>query len=326
MKYREFGNTGFKISEVSLGTWQLGSKWGDEFNEEVAINTLEAAFNEGINCFDTADIYQGGLSEKAIGKFIKGKEDKIFVITKCGRKLDPHNEEGYNRKNIRKFVEASIENMDVEKLDLVLLHCPPSEVYKKDEVFNALEELKNEGKINAYGVSVEKVSEAMEALNYGISAVEIIFNMFRLKPSEEFFKKAKEKNVGVIVRVPLASGLLTGKYDEKTTFSKEDHRNYNRNGEFFDKGETFSGVDYNTGVKASKELKERLNTENLAMKALKYILMYNEVSTVIPGASKPEQIKNNAKASDMEDFTKEEMDIVKEIYDRDIRESVHKLW
>ncbi|MGL4849103.1 MAG: aldo/keto reductase [Clostridium sp.] len=326
MKYREFGNTGFKISEVSLGTWQLGSKWGDEFNEEVALNTLEAAFNEGINCFDTADIYQNGLSEKAIGKFIKGKEDKIFVITKCGRKLDPHNEEGYNRENIRAFVEASIENMDVKNLDLVLLHCPPSEVYKKDEVFNALEELKTEGKINAYGVSVEKVSEAMEALNYGISAVEIIFNMFRLKPSEEFFKKAKEKNVGIIVRVPLASGLLTGKYDEKTVFSKEDHRNYNRNGEFFDKGETFSGVDYNTGIKASKELKTRLNTENLAMKALKYILMYNEVSTVIPGASRPEQIKNNAKASDMEDFTKEEMDIVKEIYDRDIKESVHKLW
>lgn len=326
MKYRLLGKTNKKISEISLGTWQLGSKWGEEFNEEVALQTLEAAYKEGINCFDTADIYQNGLSEKVIGKFIKDKKDEIFIITKCGRKLNPHIAKGYNRENIREFVFASLENMEVDSLDLVLLHCPPTEVYHSDEAFKALDELKSEGKIKHYGVSVEKVEEAIKALDYDISAVEIIFNMFRLKPAEEFFKLAKEKNVGIIVRVPLASGLLTGKFSENTTFGKDDHRNYNRNGEAFDKGETFSGVDYNTGINSAIEIKEKLQTENLAHSALKYILMYDEVSTVIPGASNPKQIEMNAKACEMKDFTQEQMEIVKDIYEKNIKESIHHLW
>ncbi|WP_297523371.1 aldo/keto reductase [uncultured Clostridium sp.] len=326
MKYRVLGKTGFNISEVSLGTWQLGSKWGEEFNEKVAMETLEAAYKEGINFFDTADIYQGGLSERAIGKFIKDKKDKVFVVTKCGRKLNPHNFEGYNEENIREFIDASLENMEVDSLDLVLLHCPPSEVYENGELFEVLDRIKAEGKIKNYGVSVEKVSEAIKALDYNISAVEIIFNMFRLKPSKEFFKLAKEKNVGIIVRVPLASGLLTGKYTVDKEFGKEDHRNYNRNGDFFDKGETFSGVDYAMGIKAAQELRERLKTEELANAALKYILMYDAVSTVIPGASKAEQITRNVKASDVIDFTIEEMNIVEDVYNKYIKESVHKLW
>ncbi|MGL5347069.1 MAG: aldo/keto reductase [Peptostreptococcaceae bacterium] len=326
MKYRVLGKTNRKISEISLGTWQLGSKWGEEFNEENAIQTLEAAYKEGINCFDTADIYQDGLSEKVIGKFIKDKKEEIFVITKCGRKLNPHVSQGYNRDNIRKFVFESLENMEVESLDLVLLHCPPTEVYQSDEAFKALDELKREGKIKHYGVSVEKVEEAIKALDYDISAVEIIFNMFRLKPAEQFFELAKKKDIGIIVRVPLASGLLTGKFDESTKFGKDDHRNYNRNGEAFDKGETFSGVDYNTGINAAREIKEKLQTENLAHSALKYILMHNAVSTVIPGASNPKQIEMNAKACEISDFTQEQMDIVKDIYDRNIKESVHRLW
>ncbi|MGL4373059.1 MAG: aldo/keto reductase [Turicibacter sp.] len=326
MNYRVLGKTGFKISEISLGTWQLGSKWGEKFSEQVALDTLEAAYAQGINFFDTADIYQGGLSEQAIGKFIKSKKDKIYVVTKCGRKLNPHIAKGYNEENITEFVESSLKNMDVDQLDLVLLHCPPTEVYSNKEVFNALDELKACGKINHYGVSVETVEEAINALEFDISAVEIIFNMFRLKPSESFFKLAQEKNVGIIVRVPLASGLLTGIYTESTTFGSDDHRSYNRNGEAFDKGETFSGVDYLTGVKAANVLKEKLKTDALALSALKYILMYDEVSTVIPGASSPKQIEDNAKASSLPPFTQDEMDFVKELYEAEIKPSVHHLW
>lgn len=326
MNYRVLGKTNFKISEVSLGTWQLGSKWGEEFNEKVALETLEAAYEANINCFDTADIYQDGLSEEVIGKFIKSKKDKIYVVTKCGRKLNPHVAEGYNKENIIEFVEASLKNMDVDVLDLVLLHCPPTDVFYKKDVFDVLDQLKADGKIKHYGVSVERIEEAIKALDYDISAVEIIFNMFRLKPSELFFKLAKEKNVGIIVRVPLASGLLTGKFIVNSNFASNDHRNYNRNGEAFDKGETFAGVDYITGVNTANELKERLHTQSLALYALRYILMYNEVSTVIPGASNPMQIAENVKASALPPFTKEEMDIVKEIYDKNIKSTVHYMW
>ena len=325
MKYRRFGNTGFMASEVSLGTWQLGGKWGDEFGDEVAYNTLEEAYKNGINLFDTADIYQGGLSEKAIGKFIKEKKDKIFVVTKCGRKLSPHVASGYNKENIEEFVNCSLENMGVDKLDMVLLHCPPTETYSDKEVFDALDDLKARGKIAYYGVSVETVEEAITALSHNISAVEIIFNMFRLKPAEEFFKLAKEKDVAIIVRVPLASGLLTGKYTAETTFGKDDHRSYNRNGEAFNKGETFSGVDYATGLLAVDKLKASLG-DNLAERALRYILMYDAVSTIIPGASRPEQIERNVKASESKDFTAEEMKLVADVYDEYIRETVHCNW
>lgn len=247
MNYRILGKTGFRISEVSLGTWQLGSKWGDPFDKEVAFKTLEAACEQGINFFDTADIYQGGLSEKTIGEFLKGRSERIYVVTKCGRGLNPHNAEGYNAENIRRFVFNSLQNMQRDCLDMVLLHCPPSEVYSKQEVFDTLDALKREGRILHYGVSVERIDEALEAMNHDISAIEIIFNMFRLRPADELFAKAKQQNVGIIVRVPLASGLLSGKYTLETTFGKDDHRSYNRNGEFFDKGETFSGVDRRKG-------------------------------------------------------------------------------
>lgn len=326
MNYRVFGKAGFKASEVSLGTWQLGSKWGDPFDEQVAMNTLQAAYEQGVNLIDTADIYQDGMSEHTVGKFLKGKKDKVFVVTKCGRKLNPHVSAGYNEENIVKFVNASLKNMDVDSLDLVLLHCPPTEVYRNPEIFYVLDKLKRQGKICHYGVSVEKVDEALEALNYDISAIEVIFNMFRLKPAEELFPKASKQNVGIIVRVPLASGLLTGKYSEETTFGKADHRCYNRNGEFFDKGETFSGVDYMIGVKAARELKQLLHTDNLAARALRYILMYPEVSTVIPGASSPAQIMENVKASSLPPFSHEEMEVVRQVYDKHIRPLVHHCW
>lgn len=327
MNYRLFGKTGFKVSEVSLGTWQLGSRWGDEFNEEVAQATLQAAVDNGINMFDTADIYQDGNSEKAIGRFLKANPDKeIFVTTKMGRALNPHVAEGYNEENLRFFVNRSRENQGVDALDLTLLHCPPTSVFHDKKVFDVLDKIKAEGLINNYGVSIEKVEEGIAALDYDISAIEVIFNMYRMKPAEELFRKAAEKNVGIIVRVPLASGLLTGKYSAATTFGPNDHRTFNRNGEAFDKGETFSGVDYATGLQTAELLKKELHTDDLAGTALKWILMHPEVSVVIPGASKAEQIVSNVKASELPALTDEQMNTVKRIYDENIKESVHHLW
>ena len=327
MNYRKLGKTDYEVSEISLGTWQLGSRWGDAFNPEVAEQTLEAAVENGINLFDTADIYQDGLSEPAIGQFLKKHPEKrIYVVTKMGRGLNPHVAEGYTEKNLRGFVERSLRNQQRESLDLTLLHCPPTPIFSNKEVFSCLDRMKAEGMIRHYGVSIEKVEEGLAALDHDISAIEVIFNMFRMKPAEELFAKCMEKNVGIIVRVPLASGLLTGKYTLNTTFGPDDHRTYNRNGEFFDKGETFSGIDYATGVRTAQQLKEELHTDDLASTALRWILMYKEVGVVIPGASRPEQIVENVKASNLPALTDEQMATVKRIYDDKIRASVQDLW
>lgn len=325
MEFRTLGKTGFKISEVSLGTWQLGSKWGDPFDEKDAMDTLEAAYQSGVNYFDTADIYQDGLSEHAVGQFRK-RHPEVHYSTKMGRKIEPHTVANYSKENLTAFVDSSLKNMDVDSLDLVLLHCPPTSVYYDPSVFATLDEMKKAGKIQNYGVSVERVEEAMKALQFDISAVEIIFNMFRLRPAEQFFAEAKAANVGILARVPLASGLLSGKYTNKTQFGKEDHRSFNRNGEAFDKGETFSGVDYATGVKAADELKQRLGTDNLAAMALRYILMYDEVSAVIPGASKPSQITANAETAALPAFTTEQMQVVQDVYNKYIKNPVEYLW
>lgn len=327
MKKRRLGKTNVLVSEIALGTWQLGSKWGDPFDKSVAMDTLIAATKEKINCYDTADVYQGGLSEKVIGEYIKTLDVKPFVITKTGRRLSPHNTEGYNETNIRKFINDSRNNLDVESLDMVLLHCPPTDVYYIPEVFELLDTLKTEGLIKHYGVSVERIEEGLKAMEYdGVEAIEIIFNMFRLRPTELFFEQAKKKDIGVIVRVPLASGLLTGKFTENSKFGKDDHRTFNRNGEMFDKGETFSGVDYSTGLKAVNELKKLFNTEDLSAIALRWILMFDAVSIVIPGASKQEHIINNALASELPPLTEEQMKQVEAIYNTYIKNPVHNLW
>lgn len=327
MNYRIFGKTGFKVSEVSLGTWQLGSRWGDPFDEKVALDTLEAAFRSGINLFDTADIYQDGNSERAIGKFLSlHPNDRIYVVTKMGRALNPHVAEGYNEENLRRFVDQSRRQLGMEALDLTLLHCPPTPVFSNNKVFAVLDALKAEGKIRHYGVSIERIEEGLAALQHDISAIEVIFNMFRLRPADELFRKAAEKGVAIIVRVPLASGLLTGKFTADTKFGPDDHRTFNRNGEAFDKGETFSGVDYMTGVRVAQQLKTALATDDLATTALRYILMYPEVSVVIPGASRPEQIERNVKASDAAPLTEAQMQKVREIYDSEISPLVHLLW
>lgn len=326
MNYRVFGKTGRKVSEIGLGTWQLGTKWGESFNKEEAIKILDAAYETGITFIDTADIYNDGNSELAIGEYIKKHPNHFYITTKCGRALDPHTAKMYTPQAIEEFVEASLKRMGLEKLDMILLHCPPTEVYEKEEIFHKLDELKKKGKIAGYGVSIEKVSEGIQAMKYDISAIEVIFNMFRLKPLDELFKLAKEKNIGIIARVPLASGLLTGKFNKDTVFGKNDHRSYNRNGEAFDKGETFSGVDYDLGLQAVEELKKVFGTNDLTPYAIKWILMHDAVSVVIPGASKQEQVYSNVSASELPELTKDQMDQVTKIYDKYIRNSVHSNW
>src|SRR4030066_2532925 len=224
MKYRTLGKTGFKVSEISLGTWQLGGRWGEKFDFDTAGEILEKAVEGGINFFDTADVYNEGMSEKAIGKFLKKVKERIYVATKAGRRLNPHNKEGYNRENITEFVNDSLKNLDVETIDLLQLHCPPPEAFDDPEVFGILDELAEKGKILNYGVSVEKVEEALKAIEYpNMATVQIIYNMFRHKPAEKFFDLARNQNVGIIARVPLASGMLTGNFDTDTVFSKRDH-------------------------------------------------------------------------------------------------------
>lgn len=326
MKQRKFGKTGRMVSEIGLGTWQLGTRWGDPFNEQEAMKILEATTELGVNLIDTADIYNDGNSEKAIGKFLKNHKDQFFVVTKCGRGLNPHTAEGYTAENMERFIDGSLERLGVEQLDLVLLHCPPTSVYQKDALFTGMDKLVQSGKIAHYGVSIETVSEGLQAMEYPISAMEVIFNMFRLKPAEELFPKAQANDVGILTRVPLASGLLTGRYTKDTVFGKGDHRSYNRNGEAFDKGETFSGVDYELGLKAVEELKKLFGKEDLVPYALRWILMHDAVSAVIPGASRAEQLRSNVRAAEQEDLTAEQMQGVAAIYDKYIRASVHSNW
>lgn len=325
MQQRRLGNTGYDISEVSLGTWQLGGKWGAPFSEQDALATLSEAYDRGVNFFDTADGYQNGLSEKAVGQFLKSHPD-VHYTTKIGRKEEPLSLDHFNPAHIDRYVEESLKNLDVESLDTVLLHCPPTAIYYQPETFFELDKLKKAGKIQHYGVSVEKVEEGIKALDYDISVVEIIFNMFRLRPAKLFFDLAQQHDVGILARVPLASGLLTGKFTADTHFTADDHRNNNRDGQHFDKGETFSGVDYLTGVKAAAELKERLGTDNLAATALRYILMYDAVSAVIPGASNPTQIERNTSAAELAPLTDAQMAIVQDVYDRVIKNPVEYLW
>ncbi|WPP50584.1 aldo/keto reductase [Catalinimonas niigatensis] len=329
MKYRKLGKTGFDVSEVSLGTWQVGGKWGENFDEKNAEKILNAAIDQGVNFIDTADVYSNGLSEKSVAKVVKSRSENIYIATKCGRRTQPHTVEAFSPEKLVGFVEDSLRNMKLETLDLIQFHCPPSEIYDRPEYFETFDKLRQDGKIRNLGVSVEKVNEALKALEYpNVTSVQIIFNMFRLKPAEEFFQKAANQNVGIIARVPLASGMLTGKFNKNTNFGKEDHRNFNRNGEAFDKGETFSGIEYEKGLQAVEKLQEifAARPETLTNIALKWVLMHPEVSTVIAGASRPEQALENAKASEITDLNKHEMQKVKEVYDTYFRKEVHTQW
>ena len=328
MKYRVLGKTGLKISEISLGTWQLGGKWGEKFKYDLADQILNQAIDSGINFIDTADVYNDGQSEKAIAKLLKNRSERIYVATKCGRQLQPHVNASYQTDVLRKFVEDSLVRLDVEQLDLVQLHCPPTEVYYRPEIFELFDRLKDEGKVSNLGVSVEKVEEALKAIEFSnVTTVQIIFNMFRHRPSELFFREAKTRNIGILARVPLASGLLTGKFKADTNFSDGDHRNFNRDGQMFDKGETFSGVNYEMGLRAVDELQSIFSEDiPLAHQALKWVLMFNEVSCVIPGASSVDQVISNIKADSIDDLSDQQMNQVKNIYNRYIAKDVHHLW
>jgi aryl-alcohol dehydrogenase-like predicted oxidoreductase len=328
MQYRKLGKTDFNISAISLGTWQVGGKWGSDFIDTTADEILNKAIDSGINFIDTADVYSNGLSEKAVGRLLKSRKEKIYVATKCGRQLQPHVNAAYQVDILRKFVERSLTNMGLETIDLIQLHCPPTEVYYRPEIFELFDMLKQEGKIQHLGVSVEKVEEALKAIAYdNVTSVQIIFNMFRQKPAELFFAEAKKRNVGIIVRVPLASGLLSGKFSTNSTFAEGDHRFFNRNGEAFDKGETFSGIDYATGLAAVEALKQIFpNEKNLAPIALKWILQFDAVSCIIPGASNIAQVDSNISAFNIPDFTAEQISAVEEVYKKYIKSSVHQLW
>ena len=328
MRYRNLGETGMRVSEISLGTWAFGGDWGT-VGEDDAYAALNRAVDLGVNFLDTADVYGDGRSERLIGRLLKDRpNDEILVATKAGRRLDPHTSEGYDHKNLSAFVERSLDNLGVEALDLLQLHCPPSETYRRDSTFEALDRLKEAGKLKNYGVSVEKVEEARVALDYpGVATVQIIFNIFRQKPAEEFFPLAEERGVGILARVPLASGLLSGKMSADRAFSEDDHRNFNRDGEAFDRGETFSGVDFETGLEAVEELKVLVPEGNtLAQFALRWILMHPAVSCAIPGGKNPSQVEDNVAAVEIPPLDEGTMERVKEIYDGSIRPQVHHLW
>ena len=327
MNYRTFGRTGWQVSEIGFGAWALGADWG-YVDEEIAMATLHRALDLGVNFFDTADVYGDGLSERRISRLRRERSEPIYVVTKAGRRLNPHVADGYNAENLNAFVDRSLLNLETECLDLVQLHCPPTEVYYRPEVFWALDDMVQAGKIKHYGVSVEKVEEALKAIEFpGVESVQIIFNMFRLRPTELFFREAIRRNVAILARVPLASGMLTGKMTRSTTFTDDDHRQYNRYGQAFDVGETFSGVDYETGLGAVEELRS-LTPEGatMAQLALRWILMFDAVSTVIPGAKSIQQIDDNAAAADLPPLTDEQMAQVEAVYDRMIREQVHYRW
>jgi len=324
---RELGRTGWKVSPISFGAWAIGADWG-QVDDRDSMAALQRSIDLGVNFIDTADVYGDGRSERLVAELRKQRKETIYVATKAGRRLNPHTADGYNRANLTAFVERSLKNLNVETLDLLQLHCPPPQVYYRPEVFGVLDDLAKAGKLRYYGVSVEKVEEGLKALEYpNLQSVQIIFNIFRQRPAELFFEQAKRRKVGIIVRVPLASGLLTGKLRQTTTFEADDHRAYNRHGESFDRGETFSGVDYETGLQAVEELRA-LIPEGMSMTqfALRWILMFNAVSCVIPGAKNAKQAEENVKASDFPPISAEVMNAVKQLYDRRIREAVHHYW
>ncbi len=327
MQYRPLGRTGWNVSAISFGAWAIGGTWGPVQDEE-SIAALHRAIDMGVNFIDTADVYGDGRSERLIAQVKKSRKEEIIVATKAGRRLNPHTAEGYNRQNLTAFVERSLKNLEVEALDLLQLHCPPTPVYYMPEVFGILDDLVTAGKIRYYGVSVEKVEEALKAIEYpNVQSVQIIFNVFRMRPADLFFREAARRQVGIIARVPLASGLLTGKITRETQFSPDDHRAFNRQGEAFDRGETFSGVDLDIALQAVEELRPLVPPGmSMTQFALCWILMFPEVTCAIPGAKRPSQAEENFSAADLPPLSEEIMQKVKAIYEAHIKPLVHHYW
>jgi aryl-alcohol dehydrogenase-like predicted oxidoreductase len=327
MQYRELGRTGFRVSTVSFGAWAIGGTWGDVDDGE-SMAALHRALDLGVNFFDTADVYGDGRSERLLKKLRSERKEPFYVTSKAGRRASPHVPDAYNKANLTSWIERSLQNLGVEALDLVQLHCPPTEVYYRPEVFDALDALVRAGKLRYYGVSVERVEEALKAIEFpGVQSVQIIFNIFRQRPADVFFPRAKEKKVGILARLPLSSGLLGGKLKRDTQFGADDHRRFNRHGEAFDRGETFSGVDYELALSVVEELKALVPPgSSLPELALRYILGFDTVTCAIPGAKRPSQVEENVRAGDLPPLEPALVAKIRAIYEARIKAHVHHYW
>lgn len=327
MKYRELGRTGWSVSEVSFGAWAIGGSWGPVDDQE-SLRALHRAVDLGVNFIDTADVYGNGRSERLIGQLLRERPERIYVATKAGRGAEPHTGANYTPDKLREFVERSLRNLKTEAIDLLQLHCPPNSVYYNPEVFSSLDRLVEEGKILHYGVSVETVEQGLKSMDYpNLQSVQIVFNMFRQRPAELFLQEAARRKVGVLARVPLASGLLTGRMSGDTSFPRNDHRNFNRDGKHFDRGETFAGVDLDTGLEAVEQLRAILpEGVTMAQFALRWILMFDGVTCAIPGAKRAAQVEENIAASELPPLSEAQMERVREIYELWIKPQVHWRW
>jgi aryl-alcohol dehydrogenase-like predicted oxidoreductase len=327
MKYRLLGRTGWRVSTVSFGAWAIGGAWGSVDNRQ-SLAALHRALDLGVNFFDTADVYGDGRSERLLAQLRRERREPFYIATKAGRRLDPHVASGYNRSNLTAFIERSLQNLETDTIDLLQLHCPPVEVYYMPEVFGVLDDLVQAGKLRYYGVSVEKVEEALKAIEYPqVQSVQVIYNIFRQRPAELLFKETKRRKVAIFARLPLSSGMLAGKLTPASTFAPDDHRAFNRHGEAFDRGETFSGIDYDTGLQLIESLRPLVpRGTTMAQMALRWILMNPAVTCAIPGAKRPDQVEENTRAADLPALPPETMDAIKEIYETHVRAQVHHHW
>jgi aryl-alcohol dehydrogenase-like predicted oxidoreductase len=327
VKFRPLGRTGWKVSEVSFGAWAVGGTWGPVEDEE-SLKALHRAVDLGVNFFDTADVYGDGRSERLIRQLKSERSEKIVVATKAGRRLNPHVADAYTPENLEPFIDRSRENLGMDTLDLIQLHCPPTDVYYRPEVFEFLEAMVKAGKLQYWGVSVEKIEEALKAIAYpNCQSVQIIYNVFRQRPADLFLKEAEKHQVGVLARLPLSSGMLTGKMSRGSKFAADDHRGFNREGAAFDRGETFSGVPFDVGLDAVEELRLLL-PEGVSMGqfALKWILMNPGVTCVIPGGKNPDQVSQNVSADDLPDMSPVLMKKIADLYEARIKPHVHHRW
>jgi len=327
MQYRPLGRTGWNVSTVSFGAWAIGGTWGS-VDDEQSMKALHRALDLGINFFDTADVYGDGHSERLIARLRRERSEPFYVATKAGRRLNPHAAGGYNRENLTAFVERSLVNLRAEALDLLQLHCPPTDVYYQPETFGVLDDLVRAGKLRHYGVSVERAEEGLKAIEYpNVQSVQVIYNIFRQRPAEHLFKECARRKVGILARVPLASGLLTGKLARNQKFEADDHRTFNRHGEAFDRGETFSGVDYNLALDAVDALRPLVPAgATLAQWALRWILMDEAVTCAIPGVRRASQVEDNLASAELGEISPDVMKKVTQIYQDRIKPAVHQRW
>jgi aryl-alcohol dehydrogenase-like predicted oxidoreductase len=327
MEYRELGRTGWKVSSISFGAWAIGSTWG-KVDDGESMKALHRCLDLGVNFFDTADVYGDGHSERLLAQLRKERREPFYIATKAGRRLPVQEASGYSRENLTAFIDRSLKNLAVETIDLLQLHCPPITVLYMPEIFGILDDMVKAGKLRYYGVSVEKVEEALIAIEHpGVQTIQIIFNMFRQRPAELFFGEARRRRVGILARLPLSSGMLAGKMTKESHFEAEDHRNFNREGAAFDKGETFSGIPFDLGLKAVDELRPLVPAgATIGQMALRWILMHPAVTCAIPGAKRPSQVEENIAAAALPPLSPETMAGISAVYNQRIKPLVHPRW